>query len=243
MLWLLAGSFANGQPAYREAISQGLAFQMQADSMQRLTEARTLALAAVPESQKSSIKIAIRDCNAQTVALQKKADECFLQASRFEGISAEATAEVRKAVEPAVVVLPEPKTESIVKNVPKQDSRGAPVEDFAILEKSSYSASNPIPVDRPLPGGVIYKIQLGAYGKPLAANAFKGLTPVSGERAAGGVTRYYAGLFRKFDSAVDALRQVHAYGYKDAFIVAFYNQKAIGTERARQLENLQDSEN
>ena len=108
--------------------------------------------------------------------------------------------------------------------------------EFAILPKSPYSAENPVPVDDPLPDGVIYKIQLGAFSKPLVANAFKGLTPISGEKMDNGATKYYAGLFSRFTDADDALRKVREYGLKDAFIVAFYNRKIINIGRARQLE-------
>jgi N-acetylmuramoyl-L-alanine amidase len=51
-----------------------------------------------------------------------------------------------------------------------------------------------------------------------------------------GITKYYVGLFRRFTDADDALRKVREYGYKDAYIVAFYNQKTINPERAKQLE-------
>ncbi len=238
MLWLLVNLFANGQPNYQDAIFQGLSFQMQADSMQRMVEAQTQTLATAPESQKSGIKIVIRDCNAQAIALQKKADECFFQASKYEGVPANATAEVQSVVDSEVVVQTEPEIAPVAKNAPeKPDDKKSPADDFAILAKSPYSTSKPIPIDQALPGGVAYKIQLGAFSKPLAANAFKGLTPVSGERLSNGVTKYYVGLFRKFADADDALRKVHEYGYKDAYIVAFYNQKVVNPERAKQLES------
>ena len=108
--------------------------------------------------------------------------------------------------------------------------------EFVILSKSPYSVANPIPVDHPLPDGVAYKIQLGAFSKPVSVTAFKGLTPLSGEKLPNGVTKYYVGLFRRFADADDALRKVHEYGFKDAYIVAFYNHKIINPERAKQLE-------
>jgi len=202
VFWILVNFELYGQLSYHEAVTQGLRFQLQADSMQRLVEAQVLALSVAPEAKKNDLKNAIRDHEALTVTLQKKANEWFEQASAFDP--------------PAITGEFEP--------------------EFAILPKSPYSAANPASVDIPLPDGVVYKIQLGVYSKPLAANAFKGLTPISGEKMDNGVIKYYAGLFRRFADADVALRKVHEYGFREAFIVAFYNRKTINIGRARQLE-------
>jgi len=141
---------------------------------------------------------------------------------------AKAVALQKKANEYFSIIIPE--------NV---ETRNTHVSEFAILPKSPYSTANPIPVGNPLPDGVVYKIQLGAFSRPLPANAFKGLSPLSGEKSNNGVVRYYAGFFSRFDDAGDALRKVHQYGFKDAYIVAFYNRKMIHPERAKQLENFE----
>jgi hypothetical protein len=219
-----------GQASYHEAVLQGLRFQVQADSMQRLVEARVLELATAPESKKNGIKIAIRDCDAQAVVLQKKANEWFAQAVTFEG-AAVAAGGAALADEPDDSVAVSEAT------LNKAEPQSIPEPEFAILPKSPYSAVNTVPVDEPLPDGVTYKIQLGAFSKPLPANAFKGLTPLSGEKLANGITKYYVGLFRRFTDGDAALRKVHEYGFKDAYIVAFYNRKIISIDRAKQLES------
>lgn len=216
----------SGQPSHDEAVVQGLRFQEQADSMQRLVEAQVLALATTPESQKNDVKIAIRDADRMAASLQKKADDLFAQAVTLEDAAVAAKDTV--AVEEPVTV-----SEEDFDNAEPQPTT-PPV--FAILPQSPYSATDPIPIDEPLPDGVAYKIQLGAFSKPLSANAFKGITPISGERLAGGITKYYAGLFLEFTDADVALRKVREYGFKDAYIVAFYNRKTINIERAKQLE-------
>ncbi len=229
-----------GQPGYREAIEQALHFQIQADSLQRVMETHVLALSSASESEKNGIKIAIRDDQAQVIAVQKKADEWFAKVAKFEGKPAQVDSVIiQQVAEPTISTQSATATTPVVatESSPKTDVRKVPDEEFAILAKSPYSESNPIPVDQSLPEGVVYKIQLGAFSKPLAANTFKGLTPVSGEKLANGITKYYVGTFRKYDRADTALRKVHEYGYKDAYIVAFYNQKIINPERAKQLEN------
>jgi hypothetical protein len=226
---VLANLEVCGQASYQEAVSQGLRFQVQADSMQRLVEAQILALATAPESKKNGIKIAIRDYDAQAVALQKKANEWFAQVVVFEGATV-AVSNAASIVEPVDSVV----VSEVALN--KTEPQSIPEPGFAILSKSPYSSVNPVPIDEPLPDGVAYKIQLGAFSKPLPVNTFKGLTPLSGEKLANGVIKYYVGLFRRFTDAGDALRKVHEYGLKDAYIVAFYNRKIINPERAKQLE-------
>ena len=227
-LWTVLHSY--GQSAYREIVTQGLLFQIQADSVQRLVEAHALTLSTASESQKAGLKIALRDEEAQAAALQKKADEWLAQVVAFEGeappVNTISLAETEAIIESKEAV-------EVSENV---ETKNTAQSAFAILPKSPYSAANPIPVDEPLPAGVAYKIQLGAFSKPVSTNLFKGLTPVSGEKLNNGVTKYYVGLFLRFTDADDALRKVRAYGFKDAYIVAFYNRKTIHLERAKQLE-------
>ena len=231
---VLPGQKSKAQSSYSEVVTQGLLLQIQADSMLRMVEMQTLKLATASESQKNGIKIAIRDYDAQAVALQKQADGWFAQALVFEkatttAVDSDTSSVTETAGANAIkVVESEP--------VKKVESRNIQETEFAILAKSPYSVANPVPVDNPLPDGVVYKIQLGAFSKPVPATAFKGLTPLSGEKLPNGVTKYYVGLFRQFADADDALRKVHEYGYKDAYIVAFYNHKTINPERAKQLE-------
>jgi len=207
-----------GQPSYHEAVMQGLRFQIQADSIQRLLEAKTLALAAASNTEKSSIRSSIIEYDIKVMTFQKLADERFTQAIALESQSSNwavndiSVEDVRK--EKVVVVAAK----------------------FSILPNSPYSASNPIPVDEPLPDGTVYKIQLGAFSRPVSPSAFRGLTPISGESLENGIIKYYAGQFGLYPDADEALRKVREYGFKDAYIVAFYNRKTISVERARQLE-------
>ena len=226
---VLATQNTKGQASYNEAVTQGLLHQIQADSMLRMVEMQLMKLATASESQKNGIKIAIRDYDAQAGALQKQANEWFARALVFEKAPvAVADSDIASAdADEVKVVESQPVKKVEAKNIQSE---------FAILAKSPYSAANPVPVDNPLPDGVAYKIQLGAFSKPVSATAFKGMTPLSGEKLSNGVIKYYVGLFRRFADADDALRKVHEYGFKDAYIVAFYNHKTINPERAKQLE-------
>ena len=204
LLWFSVNLEVFAQVSCHEAVTQGLRFQVQADSIQRLIESQVLTLSTAPEAKKNDIKNTIRDHKTLAITLQKKANKWFDQVKTFE--------------------------------LPAVTGDSVSIAEFVILPKSPYSMSSPVPVDVPLPDGVVYKIQLGAFRNPSAAKTFKDLTPLSGETLDNGVTKYYAGLFRRFADANDALRKVYEYGFKDAFIVAFYNQKTINIGRARQLE-------
>jgi len=100
------------------------------------------------------------------------------------------------------------------------------------LPASPYSNAHPIPINPPLPEGLVYKVQIGAFRNPIKQTAFKGLEPIAGETTTQGFTRYTAGIFKELDKAKDALTKVQGLGYKDAFIVAFLNGKRVPLNQA-----------
>ncbi len=103
-----------------------------------------------------------------------------------------------------------------------------------VLNKNAYSDKNPISIDADLPDGIIYKIQIGAFSKPVPNDAFKGLTPVTGEtRANSKYIRYFVGLFNTYEAAKVALPYVKQTGYQDAFIVAYKKGKKVPVYLAR----------
>lgn len=108
--------------------------------------------------------------------------------------------------------------------------------DFGIAGTTPYNEKNPIPaVETPLPEGISYKIQLGVYGTPRQPQFFKGIYPISAEPV-GKLTRYYAGAFARLADAESALSKVKSVGFRDAFIVAWYNGQQVSLQRSQQLE-------
>ena len=103
---------------------------------------------------------------------------------------------------------------------------------FEKAENSVYSSNNPIPIDVNIPEGLIFKVQIGAFRNPIPQDLFKGFNPVTGERTQTGVIRYSAGFFKKFLIADQAKREIQSMGYRDAFVVAFYNGKRISINEA-----------
>ncbi len=107
---------------------------------------------------------------------------------------------------------------------------------FSYLPSSPYSEANPIPVNAPLPEGLVFKVQIGAFFTPVKSNTFKGLAPVSAEKLEGSkYYRYFVGMFYSEEAANMVRDYIRPQGYNDAFVVAFYNGKRIALFEARQL--------
>jgi hypothetical protein len=107
----------------------------------------------------------------------------------------------------------------------KKDPELAP----AIIKKA-------IPVGVKAPTGLVYRVQVGAFAKPIPEALFKEFSPVTGEKLDNGITRYLAGYFGNRQKVLDAQKDIRALGYNDAFVVAYCDGKRISLAEARQLE-------
>lgn len=93
-----------------------------------------------------------------------------------------------------------------------------------------------VPIGSSMPMGLVYRVQVGAFRKPLKATLFNEFTPVTGEQIKSGITRYISGYFGSILNASQAKKQIRGLGYKDAFIVAYCDGKRITIAEARRLE-------
>ncbi|HUX53808.1 MAG TPA: CDC27 family protein [Williamwhitmania sp.] len=110
-------------------------------------------------------------------------------------------------------------------------------EGLSVVDPFPYNAANPIPMDDPLPNGVVYRIQLGAFSQPVNYSVFKGLAPLSGEVVKGGsLKKYFAGLFENYRDAQSGLVLVKSKGFSDAYVVSWVNGKITPTARAQNFE-------
>jgi len=111
---------------------------------------------------------------------------------------------------------------------------------FSINDTMFYSESNPVPIETIIPAGIVYRIQLGVFSKPVDYKLFGGIQPVSAEFSQDKkIIKYYAGVFKRFIEADNSLNKVKEYGFKEAFIIAYYNNKKIPVERAKEFEKNQ----
>lgn len=120
----------------------------------------------------------------------------------------------------------------------KVEENRAPLAGITIVEKplNTYSDANPIPVNPKNPTGLVYRIQVGAFSKPIPQDMYKSFSPVTGEKLVSGVTRYMAGYFSKSAVVEDAHARVRSLGYSDAFIVAYCDDERISLAEAKRLE-------
>jgi hypothetical protein len=59
---------------------------------------------------------------------------------------------------------------------------------FRATDGAVYSDENPIPVDKGATSGLVYKVQVGAFRKPLPQDYFSQFAPISGEKIRDGIT-------------------------------------------------------
>lgn len=114
-----------------------------------------------------------------------------------------------------------------------------PAEGFAIGEKAEPGTPREIPiaVGVKAPEGLVYRVQVGAFARPIPAEHFSEFTPVSGEKIEGtNITRYMAGYFNSSSRVTEAREEIRRLGYSDAFIVAYCNGERIQFGEAKRLE-------
>lgn len=109
-------------------------------------------------------------------------------------------------------------------------------EDQFSFRDQPIARQEAIPIDAPLPSGVVYKVQVGAFRNELPLEAFNDMSPVTGEAAGNGLTRYTAGMFTTAESARAAGSLVRARGYRDAFVVAYIDGRRVPLREAMQAE-------
>jgi hypothetical protein len=131
------------------------------------------------------------------------------------------------------------KTEPLVKTISTPKNENIPLTGFDINQKkeSNYNSSNPIPINVRAPKGLVYRVQVGAFRKPIPQNLYSSFNPVSGELSPNGLTLYMAGYFNNAKNAVTARKQIQQLGYSDAFVVAYCDGEKITLGEARILES------
>jgi len=85
------------------------------------------------------------------------------------------------------------------------------------------------------PKGLFYRIQVGAFAKPINENVYKDFSPVTMENLNKGLIKYMAGYFTEENVAATARDQIRKLGFTDAFIVAYCDGKRIPVFEARRL--------
>ena len=134
-----------------------------------------------------------------------------------------------------------PVADTVTLNDVKKDTFPEPVkksEVYSVFEVKQKTEDEKIPIDPEVPEGLLYRIQVAVFRNPVAPSYFKSIAPVYGFKMTGrDLTIYYAGMFRRLTDANKALGTVRQKGFRDAFVSAFFDGKAVSSERAAALED------
>jgi tetratricopeptide (TPR) repeat protein len=202
---------------YDKVLSQAMDYQVKADSLNTLVAEAKKEYGQIPASKQPAAKQRISEMESKAAEYQKLADEKF-------GNSGAVPSFPPKVI--AATTLPDPVKSAGTYSI------------FTVETDPGEISNQKIAIDPELPGGLIYRIQMGVFSKPVEFSFFKGLSPVSGFRVSGtGSTKYYAGMFRKMSDAGKSLLSVKQLGFRDSFITAILDGKPVSLERASLLEN------
>ena len=112
-----------------------------------------------------------------------------------------------------------------------------PMSGLSISNKAEIKPSAvAIPVGVKSPGGLVYRVQIGAFSRPIPEATFREFDPVSGEKLSNGITRYMAGYFNSETQANNAKDQIRDLGYSDAFLVVYCDGQRVSLAEARKLQ-------
>jgi hypothetical protein len=181
-----------------------------------------------------------KNINALTQTIEKNQSEISLLNAKLLEQKQEITKieTANKEIQSQLRYLVKNKIEPIQKISIAPKNEIIPSSGFVINpnQESNYSINNPIPIDVKAPSGLVYRVQVGAFRKPIPPNLYAKFNPVSGEVSPTGLTLYMAGYFNSAGNAVNARKQIQQLGYSDAFVVAYCNGKKVTLGEARQLE-------
>jgi N-acetylmuramoyl-L-alanine amidase len=109
------------------------------------------------------------------------------------------------------------------------------------VEPATGTAPTTVAINNELPTttqGLEYRVKIASSKKSLELKPynFKGAKDLSVEQS-GAYYTYFSGRFTSLSDAETSLKKLQANGFKDAYVVAFYNQKQISIKEAQSMQN------
>jgi hypothetical protein len=203
--------------AYDKVLSEAMKYQVKADSLNALVAEYRKEFDRLTTSQKQAAQSRISEMESLSAQYQKLADEKFGN---------------------TVTQSPIVKDVAVTSPLPDPDRSGEIYSLFNVETDPARLRDQKISIDPEIPAGLVYRIQIGVFSKPLDPSYFKGISPVTGFKISGtGSTRYFVGMFRKMDDAGRALVTVKQMGFKDSFVTAVLDGKAVSIDRASLMED------
>ncbi|MFN4853071.1 MAG: hypothetical protein ACK5JC_01480 [Bacteroidota bacterium] len=125
-------------------------------------------------------------------------------------------------------------TNNSKKNLTEQVNNAASEKKIAAANNASTAqvyAPGSIQYDVPLPAGIVFRIQVGAYNRRVNNNPFGDRYPLFG-RQVNNLVVYSAGMFNNLPEAQTARDFFRGNGQTDAFITAYCNGERISVRQA-----------
>ena len=108
---------------------------------------------------------------------------------------------------------------------------------FAMLEEEVVERNTEtLPIFESNPSGLNFRVQVGAFRRPVREDVYREFTPVSGQKLNNGLIVYMAGYFNNSLDAVGAQKTIRSIGYSDAFVVAYCNDERLPFWKGKELE-------
>ena len=251
---------------YSLNIQTALKYQHKADSLMKLAKGTRVRVKTYPDpDDRWAFQRQIIEWEKLASDYQKKADQTYAQLKEYESNESPDIPETIEKADEIQGITVYKYTDAVVdKELGKPDTPGPDektadksfntvdepgevikqpakaeqvIKRFVILDASPYNLNNPYPLDVSLPEGPFYRIQLGVFSQTVSYSNFGGVSPITAETVPGkGLTRYYAGKFSRYIDARDALEQVKQQGFRDAFIVGWYNGEKMAISRIQEFE-------
>ena len=121
----------------------------------------------------------------------------------------------------------EPVIEQVVVLDAEEDLETNDLQEDSIVKEVNELSSN----------GTTFRIQIGAFNKPLPDAIFVGVDNVISFTGKDGLVRYMTGSFTQYKDAIDYQAQMKARGFDDAFIVTYRNGDRVSLNVAIKTEN------
>ena len=124
--------------------------------------------------------------------------------------------------------------QSILDVVPPNNSER---NSFVVLEEKIIVENKAtLPILETNPSGLNFRVQVGAFRRPVREDVYREFTPVSGQQLNNGLIVYMAGYFNNSNDAVTAQKSIRSIGYSDAFIVSYCNDERLPYWKGKEYE-------
>lgn len=215
-------------------LTEALRYQTSSDSLNKVAEGYRTNYNALPDSLKPAATRKISETGSLADSYMKLADE---KVRNSDSVKAP-TGDLQSV---NVKQTPQGKSQNTsgsgLETLRLNQQQEPVLSSFEVIKDPVKTREQKIEIDPGLPSGLIYRIQMGVFSKPVDPAVFKGISPLYGIRIQGsGMIRYFAGMFRRIDDANRALLEIKKLGFKDSFIVPTSDGATISLERAAVME-------